>query len=115
MTSRSARIQAERKRQQEASKAWKAANPDYKPNTIKGRLSGPERRKKWREARGLDQTDQTDTKGDNEKIKLDSGQGGNNRSIAKGAGKVFAYPLGRDRRDSEDTLLIKAIENLFWS
>ena len=110
MTSRSARIQAERKRQQEASKAWKAANPDYKPNTIKGRLSGPERRKKWREARGLDQTDQTDTKGDNEKIKLDSGQGGNNRSIAKGAGKVFAYPLGRDRRDSEDTLLIKAIE-----
>ena len=110
MTSRSARIQAERKRQQEASKAWKAANPDYKPNTITGRLSGPERRKKWREARGLDQTDQTDTKGDNEKIKLDSGQGGNNRSIAKGAGKVFAYPLGRDRRDSEDTLLIKAIE-----
>ena len=36
MTSRSARIQAERKRQQEASKAWKAANPDYKPNTITG-------------------------------------------------------------------------------
>ncbi len=58
----------------------------------------------------VDQTKQTDTKGDNEKVTLGSGQGGNNRSIAKGAGKVFAYPLGRDRRDSEDTLLIKAIE-----
>ena len=110
MTSRSARIQAERKRQQEASKAWKEANPDYKPNTIQGRLSGPERRKKWRETRGLDQTDQTETKGDNKKVLVDSGTGGNDRSITKGAGKVYAYPLGRDRRDSEDTLLIKAIE-----
>ncbi len=58
----------------------------------------------------VDQTKQTNTKGDNKKITVDSGAGGNDRSISKGAGKVFAYPLGRDTRDSEDTLLIKAIE-----
>ena len=58
----------------------------------------------------VDQTKQTETKGDNNKVEVDSSQGGNDRSISKGAGKVFAYPLGRDTRDSEDTLLIKAIE-----
>ena len=58
----------------------------------------------------VEQTKQTETKGDNKKITVDSSQGGNNKSISKGAGKVFAYPLGRDTRDSEDTLLIKAIE-----
>ena len=58
----------------------------------------------------VDQTKQTETKGDNKKLTVDSSQGGNNKSISKGAGKVFAYPLGRDTRDSEDTLLIKAIE-----
>jgi len=58
----------------------------------------------------VDQTEQTETKGDNKKLTVDSSQGGNNKSISKGAGKVFAYPLGRDTRDSEDTLLIKAIE-----
>ena len=58
----------------------------------------------------VEQTKQTETKGDNKKLTVDSSQGGNNKSISKGAGKVFAYPLGRDTRDSEDTLLIKAIE-----
>ena len=58
----------------------------------------------------VDQTNQTNTKGDNQKVKLDKGLGGNSRSLSKGAGKVFAYPLGRDLRDSEDSLFIKAIE-----
>ena len=56
------------------------------------------------------QTETNDTKGDNKKVKLDKGLGGNSRSLSKGAGKVFAYPLGRDLRDSEDSLFIKAIE-----
>ena len=59
------------------------------------------------------QTKTNDEKGANNKtINVDnkSGSGSNNQSLSKGKGSVFAYPLGRDTRDSEDTLLIKAIE-----
>lgn len=57
----------------------------------------------------VDQTTQTDTKGDNKKV-VNQDLGGSTGKLGKGAGRVFAYPLGRDIRDSEDTLLIKAIE-----
>jgi len=56
----------------------------------------------------VEQTTQTETKGDNKKD--DTGVGSKSRKLGKGAGSVFAYPLGRDTRDSEDSLLIKAIE-----
>ena len=56
------------------------------------------------------QTNQTNTKGDNQKVNANTSLGGSGRKLGKGAGRVFAYPLGRDTRDSEDTLLIKAIE-----
>ena len=58
----------------------------------------------------VDQTTQTNTKGDNKKVNANTSLGGSGRKLGKGAGRVFAYPLGRDVRDSEDTLLIKAIE-----
>tara|TARA_B100000965_G_scaffold402121_1_gene427381 strand:+ start:139 stop:1395 length:1257 start_codon:yes stop_codon:yes gene_type:complete len=57
-----------------------------------------------------DQTTTNNEKGDNEKDNKDNSIGSKNRKLGKGAGKVFAYPLGRDTRDSEDSLLIKAIE-----
>ena len=60
----------------------------------------------------VDQTTQTNTKGDNKKVNANTSLGGSGRKLGKGAGRVFAYPLGRDTRDSEDTLLIKAIEYL---
>ena len=55
----------------------------------------------------IEQTTTNNEKGDNKK---DNGTGAKNRKLGKGAGTVFAYPLGRDTRDTEDSILIKAIE-----
>ena len=55
----------------------------------------------------VEQTTTNNEKGDNKK---DDGLGAKSRKLGKGAGTVFAYPLGRDTRDSEDSILIKAIE-----
>jgi len=59
----------------------------------------------------VDQTTTNDEKGGNKKdnnsnTDLSNGE----RKLGKGAGKVFAYPIGKDTRDSEDSILIKAIE-----
>jgi len=58
----------------------------------------------------VDQTTTNDEKGSNNKDSQADVNLGQKRKLGKGAGSVFAYPLGRDNRDSEDTLLIKAIE-----